>query len=105
MKNKILLLDLGLQPISNRFLKKKYEKYPKFPFKVDISEKTGLISLNKPFPVHEIKPRYDWITCSEPEDHLDSLVETLIQLPDITKKSVIGSFSFKEKYAGHSLPP
>ena len=76
INNKSLLFDLGLLPISNRFLKNKFEKSPKFPFKVDISEKNGLISLNKPFPVNEIKPRFDWITCSEPEDHLDTTDHT-----------------------------
>jgi hypothetical protein len=96
INNKSLLFDLGLLPISNRFLKNKFEKGPKFPFKVDISERNGLISLNKPFPVHEIKPRFDWITCSEPEDHLDDLVDVLIQLPGISKKSVFASFSFKD---------
>ena len=96
INNKSLLFDLGLLPISNRFLKNKFKKSPKFPFKVDISERNGLISLNKPFPVHEIKPRFDWITCSEPEDHLDDLVDVLIQLPGISKKSVIASFSFKD---------
>ena len=48
INNKSLLFDLGLLPISNRFLKNKFEKSPKFPFKVDISERNGLISLNKP---------------------------------------------------------
>ena len=96
INNKSLLFDLGLLPISNRFLKNKLKKSPKFPFKVDISERNGLISLNKPFPVHEIKPRFDWITCSEPEAHLNDLVDVLIQLPGISKKSVIASFSFKD---------
>ena len=94
--NKSLSFDLGLLPISNRFLKNKFKKSPKFPFKVDISERNGLITLNKPFPLHEVRPRFDWITCSEPEDHLDDLVDVLIQLPEISKKSVIASFSFKD---------
>jgi hypothetical protein len=47
INNKSLLFDLGLLPISNRFLKNEFEKSPKFPFKVDISERNGLISLNK----------------------------------------------------------
>ena len=50
-----LLFDLGLQPVSNRFLKKKHEKYPKFPFKVDISKKTGLISKKKKEKINKEK--------------------------------------------------
>ena len=96
IKSNNLLIDLGLQPVSNRFKKNKYVKCPKFPFKVNISKKTGLISLNKPFPIHEVVPRYEWITCSEPEAHLDKLVNILIKLPGISKRSVVGSFSFKD---------
>jgi len=96
LRDNNLLMDLGLQPVSNRFKKNKYVKSPKFPFKVNISKNTGLISLKEFFPVHEVVPRYDWITCMEPEAHLDKLISILIKLPGISKKSVIGSFSFKD---------
>ena len=75
IKKKSLLIDLGLQPVSNRFKKKKEDKSPKFSFKLGISKTTGLISLNKPFPVREVQPRFNWITVDEPEDHLDDLVD------------------------------
>ena len=38
LRDNNLLMDLGLQPVSNRFKKNKYVKSPKFPFKVNISE-------------------------------------------------------------------
>ena len=96
IESKDLLLDLGLQPVSNRFLKNKSDTCPKFPFKVVISRETGLISLNKTFPIKEIRPRYDWITHSEPEEHLDTLVDMIVRLPGISERSVVGSYSFKD---------
>ena len=60
------------------------------------NNKLGCISLQNPFPVSELKPRFGWITCFEPEDHLDELVEKILTLQNINKKSIIGAFSFKD---------
>ena len=95
--NRRLLLDLGYQPVSNRFISAESEvKPPKFPLKLLIDESTGCIYIDTPFPVEEVKPRYDWLTCFEPEDHLDDLVKTIINLPDINKQSLFGAYSFKD---------
>ena len=95
--NRRLLLDLGLQPVSNRFISAESEvKPPKFPLKLLIDESSGCIYIDTPFPVEEVKPRYDWLTCFEPEDHLDDLVKTIINLPDINKQSLFGAYSFKD---------
>ena len=89
-------INFGLKPVSNRFLSNKNENSPKFPLGISISGETGLISIEHPFPVEEVKPRFDWITCFEPEDHLNNLVESLINLPKIDKNSSIGAYSFKD---------
>jgi hypothetical protein len=89
-------VSLGLKPVSNRFLSKKNEMAPKFPLGISISGDTGLVSIEQPFPVDEVKPRFDWITCFEPEAHLDNLVEKLINLPGIDNNSLIGAYSFKD---------
>lgn len=92
-----LLIDFGLQPVSNRFLPADSPvSVPNFPLQLRINPGTGLIHLGKPFPVAELKPRYDWLTCFEPEDHLDELAEKLTQLPGITRASVFGAYSFKD---------
>jgi hypothetical protein len=92
-----LLVDLGEQPLSNRFLPlNSVVEVPRFPFKLCSDNKTGLVYLEKPFPVTELKSRYDWLTCYEPEDHLDKLVEKIIKLPGVSKSSVFGSYSFKD---------
>jgi len=91
------LIDLGLQPVSNRFLQANtVAEAPKFPLQLRLCPDTGLVHLGNPFPVEELRPRYDWLTCFEPEAHLDGLVETLIGLPGITHASVFGAYSFKD---------
>jgi len=92
-----LLADLGLQPVSNRFLAAD-SRTPTlgFPLELRINPDTGLIHQGSPFPLEEIKPRYDWLTCFEPEDHLDNLTERLTKLPGITPASMFGAYSFKD---------
>jgi len=90
-------IDLGLQPVSNRFYPLGSESSaPKFQLGLKVNPKNGLIKLNKLFPVEELKPRHDWLTNFEPEDHLDKLVEDLIKLPGVSSSSVIGAYSFKD---------
>ena len=92
-----LLVDLGFQPVSNRFMPLNSQtEAPSFPMQLRIDPYTGLIHLGKPFPLAELKPRYDWLTCFEPEDHLDDLVQHLIKLPGISQSSVFGAYSFKD---------
>ena len=91
------LLNLGLQPISNRFLQPgSTERAKEFPIELRLQLGTGLVQLANPFPVEEVRPRYEWLTCFEPEDHLDALVEDIIDLPYIHKDSLFGGYSFKD---------
>ncbi len=90
------LIDFGRQPISNRFLRNSNDKSPSFDLCLDVCTDTGIICINKPFPINEIRPKYDWITCFEPEDHLDSLVDNILCLARIDKNSVFGAYSFKD---------
>ncbi len=92
-----VFIDFGMQPISNRFLSANcLKEVPKYPLELRICRDTGIIHLSRPFPIEEVKPQYDWLTCFEPEDHLDELVETIIKLPGIKKDSLFGAYSFKD---------
>ena len=57
----------------------------------------SLIQLTSRFPIAELVPKYNWITCTEPEGHLDSLVSELITLDGINEQSSIVGLSFKEE--------
>jgi hypothetical protein len=92
-----LLIDFGQQPISNRFQPAgSLIAVPSFPMQLRIDMDTGLIHQGTPFPVEELKPHYDWLTCFEPEDHLDELVNKLVHLTNVTQSSTFGAYSFKD---------
>lgn len=91
------ILDLGLQPVSNRFIRPgSNQSAPRYPLELRLEEDSGLLHLGQPFPVEEVRPIYDWITCYEPEDHLDDVVEELCRLPGLSPESQIGGYSFKD---------
>jgi hypothetical protein len=99
-----LLIDFGQQPISNRFQPAgSLIDVPSFPMQLRIDMETGLIHQGMPFPVEELKPRFDWLTCFEPEDHLDELVSKLVQLTNVTQSSTFGAYSFKDDSTLHRL--
>ena len=54
----------------------------------------GLIQLVNPAPAKELLPPYDWITYSEPEGHLDDLVDKITSLSGINKDSTFLGISF-----------
>tara|TARA_Y100001970_G_C14176759_1_gene827448 strand:+ start:516 stop:1712 length:1197 start_codon:yes stop_codon:yes gene_type:complete len=92
-----IILDLNNQPVSNRFLYPNEENnVPSFAMELVLDKSTGIIKLKDPFPIEELKPHYDWLTCFEPEDHLDSLVEKIIKLPGISINSTFAGYSFKD---------
>src|SRR3989338_1326597 len=90
------LLDLGPQPICNRFLQNPRENEYVYPMKLNICEATGLVQINDPVPASELAPRFNWITYNEPEAHLDDLVENIIALPGLNHDAKIGGVSFKD---------
>ena len=89
-------INLGLQPISNRFLYKPVKNPKSYEMNLIWNEQLDCMSLSKTFPIHELKPQFEWITCFEPEDHLDELALFISKLNNINKTSVIGAFSFKD---------
>jgi len=90
------LLDLGPQPISNRYPESASEEEYVYPMVINQCQACGLVQINNPPPATELVPRYDWITYNEPEDHLDQLVDIIGNLPGLTQNSKIGGVSFKD---------
>lgn len=90
------LLDLGLQPICNRFLAAPDAEEAVFPIRLGQCGACGLVQTIVPVPAAELKPRCDWITYNEPEGHLDRLADVIAALPGLAKDSVICGISFKD---------
>ena len=95
-KSNLDILDIGLQPISNRFLEKKDQTSPFFKIELGLDKKINVIKLLNPFPIEEIRPRYDWITCFEPEGHLDELIDIILNFKKINTNTKFYGFSFKD---------
>ena len=90
------LLNLGSQPISNRFLIDSSDPKPTYQLAVNQCFGCGLVQINNPVSVSEIVPRFGWITYNEPEAHLDQLVEKISSLEGLSKESTICGITFKD---------
>ena len=76
----ITLMDFGMQPICNRFIKLPAEQEYNHSLIIGLCKSCGLIQLLNPFPAIELQPNYDWITYTEPEEHLDNLADIISKL-------------------------
>lgn len=92
----IPLLDLGPQPVCNRFLKDAGQEEFRQNLTLAQCGACALVQLEEPMPVAEVVARYDWITYREPEGHLDGLAETIVKLPGLSKTSAIGAVTYKD---------
>ena len=91
------LLDFGEQPLCNRFLRDVAEKEYTHPLTLGLCGSCGLVQLlNDPVPVHQIRPRFEWITYREPEGHLDALADTLVGLVGSPGDAAYVGVSFKD---------
>jgi hypothetical protein len=90
------LIDIGPQPISNRFLGSPADAEERFPIALEQCETCGLVQIETPVPASALVPGYDWITYNEPEAHLDGLVDIVMALPGVGPGAVAGGVSFKD---------
>lgn len=74
-----LLLDLGSQPVSHKFLQQQDASEMVFPVRLGMGIVSGLVGLIQPPSWQALKPIYSWIKCNEPEDHLDHLADNIKQ--------------------------
>ena len=92
-----LLLDLGLQPLSNRFLENRESDVLRVPFSFGCCRSCGVARfLNPPAPAL-IRPDDDWIRYNEPEGHLDDMVDNLLAFEGIKQSSTFLGISYKEE--------
>jgi len=91
------LLDLGPQPICNRFLSPGAEGNEfRHPLVLGYCPQCDLAQLIDPVPAQQLAPPFDWISYNEPEGHLDDLVALLAALPGLTPDARVGAVSFKD---------
>lgn len=91
-----VVLDLGAQPPSNRFLREGDTGGDAHPLSLGQCQACALIQLVNPMPPAMVKSRFDWLTYNEPEGHLDGLTARLCTLDGVTKGARIIGFSYKD---------
>lgn len=90
------LLDVGEQPVSNRFVKEPSSIEYTHSMSLGQCTACGLLQIINPVPAIELVPSYDWITYNEPEGHLDVVSNIITNLPGINQDSLFLGISFKE---------
>jgi hypothetical protein len=80
-------LDFGVQALTNRFLRTPDETEYRHPLAIGACPACATVQLRDVAPVAELRPRFSWITYSEPEAHLDNLVEVVRTLPGVNANS------------------
>jgi hypothetical protein len=90
------LVDVGPQPISNRFLRAPTDDEELFPIALRQCDGCGLVQIEQPVPARSLVAPYDWVTYSEPEGHLDELVDILLTLPGVGAGGITAGVSFKD---------
>jgi hypothetical protein len=90
------LLDLGLQPVSNRFLVERQASEDRFPLAVGQCRTCGLVQLIDPWPSAELLPRFAWMTYREPEAHVPDLAKRLVAELGLGPASRVCGYSSKD---------
>lgn len=90
------VLDLGSQPLCNRFLASADAAEATFPQALAVCGACGLVQLLTPVPAAELASRFPWITYTEAEGHLDALVERLTALGALPTGAVAGGTTYKD---------
>lgn len=90
------LLEFGSQPPSNRFYSDASPQVDAHRLALGQCVCCGLIQLVDPMPVDMVRSRYPWIGYNEPENHLDSMVERLIETLDLRQSSRIVGLTYKD---------
>jgi hypothetical protein len=80
-------LDFGPQALTNRFLRSPTETEYLHPLAVGACPVCGTVQIRNIAPAAEMRPRFPWITYSEPEAHLDEVARVISQLPELNFES------------------
>lgn len=90
------LVDLGLQPICNRYLASPAENEERFPLRVAQCTDCGTVQRTAGPDPHELVPPFDWIEYWEPEGHLDELADRLAELEALGPDATVAGLSYKD---------
>jgi len=90
------VIDFGCQPLCNRFTQSPGTDEGSAPLSLGVCTTCGTVQLLEVMPADTLRPRVTWITCNEPEGHLDDLASHIAGLPGLHPASTICGVSFKD---------
>ncbi|MGP1397577.1 MAG: methyltransferase domain-containing protein [Inquilinaceae bacterium] len=88
-------IDVGRHPVASFFLAQRDAPEKEFRLALGQCGTCGTIQMMKPVPHDALIPP-QFIGAREPEDHLDTVVEQIVALPEVTTDSVIGALTYKD---------
>ena len=91
------ILDLGRQPVCNRYLAAADAPEALFPLALGVCERCGAVQLTQWPPAEQLRPTVDWITYNEPEAHLDALAQSVARLPGLAPSGLVVGVSLKDE--------
>ena len=90
------VLNLGRQPIGNRYLAEADAPEALFPLALGLCERCGAAQLTEWPTADQLRPAVDWITYNEPEAHLDELAQAVARLPGLNPDGLVVGVSLKD---------
>jgi len=91
-----VILDFGLQPLSNRFSSNPHNDDYYHPLVLAQCQNCSLIQLIDPVPASEIIPRVEWLRYNEPEGHLDDIADIVCNMENLPDKPVACGITYKD---------
>jgi hypothetical protein len=90
------VLDLGLQPLTNRYLKSVDEQEFKFQFELTQCMACGVVQIADVPSADQLRSRFPWIVYNEPEAHLDDVAMRITRLPGVGSGTVVAGTTYKD---------
>jgi len=89
-------LNLGAQPLSNRFLTAPEETSEPWPMRFGYCSRCGLAQLLSTRPSESMRSQHAWLSYNEPEGHLDCLVEFLWKSSHAGSNTRVSGVTYKD---------
>lgn len=90
------VIDFGRHALCNRFLETPTAVEETVPLGLGVCHRCGVVQILEPSSPKSLKPHVPWITCTEPERHLDDLAATIARLPGLPAEASVCGVSFKD---------
>ncbi|MCX7412435.1 MAG: methyltransferase domain-containing protein [Planctomycetia bacterium] len=90
------VIDFGRHALCNRFLETATATEETVPLGMGACHRCGVVQILEPSSPESLKPHVPWITCTEPEGHLDDLAATIARLPGLPAEATICGVSSKD---------